>query len=202
MEQYWGMEFVEVIDPKQPEGTRVDAMTYALLNATGYYERLRMECYAAQFVNVFYQKIIVPVLHYLDELGITPDVVVVTQPDGFMREIIRVQIDDLGYDFLLRFEQLTDARFPDYAISHITHLIETRHRNERVRYQYNIMSDSERDYLDAVMRERGFTEMDYSLYFNPHFEAFRDKGLLVKQYGMFWMPSDDAIRMWQLNQPK
>lgn len=41
MSDYWGMEFVEVVDPKQAEGTRVDGMTYALLSGTGYYERLK-----------------------------------------------------------------------------------------------------------------------------------------------------------------
>lgn len=200
MDTYWGMEFVEVVDPKQPEGVRVDAMTYSILKATGYYEELRLRCYAEQFVNVFYQKIIAPALDYLDLKGITPEVVAVMQPDSFqlpeLKDRVQVQIDDINYEFVLRHEQLTDPRFPDYAINNIAYSIERRYIADKAKYTYNIMSDSERDYLHDVMRERGFDEMS-DLYFNPHFRAFRDRGLLVRAFGMYWTPSDTMIEIWK-----
>jgi hypothetical protein len=204
MDSYWGMEFVEVIDPKQPEGTRVDAMTYALLDTTGYYERLRMQCYAEQFPNVFYQSIIVPVLNHLDSRGITPNIVAVTHSGEpvitGLRDGVIVQIDDMNFQIMLRHEQLTDLQFPQYTIGNIAHSVERKHKLAKAQQGYSELNADERQYLNDVMEKRGFDEMDYDLYLNPHFKTFRDKGLITKQHGMYWIPSDDMVLMWRLTQ--
>lgn len=201
MGEYWGMEFVEVIDPKQPEGTRVDGMTYALLSGVGYYENLKVQCYREQFPYVFYKSVIEPALLYLEQFAIEPMWVSVTELEDRLLSGIAIQIEwnEAQMLFNVSYHMLTEEKFPEYAARDIAYRIQRDHDKLDAKLTYALMSDSQRQYLDDVMTERGFDELS-NLYFHPHFREFRDKGMIGKAYGMYWMPTDKMIRVWQYKQ--
>ncbi len=202
MANYWGMEFVEVIDPKQPEGTRVDATTYALLSGMGYYERLKEQCYFDQFINVFYRAVVVPVMDYLENRDIVPEVVSVAWDDSTLfPDRLNIKIDEYLLAVQITHRELEQKDFPDIVGSRLAFDIERSKEHKAAQYLLNIMTPQQREYLNDVVEARGFDSMDRVLYLSRYFEDFYIRGLIVHN-GNYYMPSKQMILMWQLNRER